>query len=67
MDSLVDKVATRLSEMDNTPKLSSTSINRAIELSDFFVKVTPQEYILPLNLFSEAPRPTAVLGEGHLK
>jgi hypothetical protein len=55
MESLTEKVTNRIAEADRSATGQSASINRAIALSDRFIKVTPQEYILPLNLFSQVP------------
>jgi len=55
METTAAKVLNRLAETDKSSSAQSASINRAIALSDRFVKVTPQEYVLPLNLFSMLP------------
>jgi hypothetical protein len=55
MKTIAAKVLQRLAETDSASNTQSASMNRAIELSDRFEKVTPQEYILPLNLFCHVP------------
>jgi hypothetical protein len=65
MESITAKVQTRLTETDRSTGAQSASINRAIELSDRFVKVTPQEYVLPLNLFCQLPDRSAQRDRDH--
>jgi hypothetical protein len=65
MESVATKIENRLIETERNTGTQSASINRALELSDRFVKVTPQEYILPLNLFCQMPGRTAERGRNQ--
>lgn len=62
MATIASKVKDRLSSEKSNEQLDKASIVRAVELSDRFSSVTPQEYILPLTLLSGGPRSQSLSG-----